>query len=118
MAQAQLDDERAKLSSFDEELTALDSAMKSKTKRIAEEALDVQRLGHQIEKFGKDQQHARQLMEQLESEHAWIADEKESFGRANTPYDFTGQNISECKSSLKTLTERFQGMRKKINPRS
>ena len=77
----------------------------------------MQRLGHQIEKFHKDQQGARQLLEQMEGEHAWIADEKESFGRAHTPYDFTGQNIAECKSSLKTLTERFQGMRKKINPK-
>ena len=56
-------------------------------------------------------------MAQMESEHEWIADEKESFGRAKTPYDFAGQNIAECKSSLKNLTERFQGMRKKINPK-
>jgi structural maintenance of chromosome 2 len=46
-----------------------------------------------------------------------IEDEKESFGRANTPYDFSGQNMSEAKSSLKNLTERFQGMKKKINPK-
>ena len=50
-------------------------------------------------------------------EHEWIAEEKESFGRANTPYDFTGQNMSESKTALKTLTERFQGMKKSINPR-
>ena len=53
----------------------------------------------------------------MESEHEWIADEKESFGRPKTPYDFGGQNIAECKSSLKKITERFQGMRKKINPK-
>lgn len=53
----------------------------------------------------------------MESEHEWIADEKDNFGRANTPYDFKSQNIAECKSSLKNLTERFQGMKKKINPK-
>ena len=53
----------------------------------------------------------------MEKEHEWIADEKESFGRANSPYDFTGKNISECKSSLRNLTERFQSMKKKINPK-
>ena len=53
----------------------------------------------------------------MEKEHDWITAEKESFGRSNTPYDFAGQNISECKSSLRNLTERFQGMKKKINPK-
>lgn len=55
----------------------------------------------------------------MEREHDWIAEEKENFGRANTPYDFRGQknNMNECKSSLKTLTERFQGMKKNINPK-
>ena len=53
----------------------------------------------------------------MESDHDWIKDEKDLFGRTNTPYDFHGQNIAEAKSSLKNLTERFQGMRKKINPK-
>ena len=117
LAQANLADERAKLSGFDEELRALEDAIKSKNTRITEEGLENQKLGHQIEKFHKEQQNAEQLVLQLESEHDWIGEEKESFGRANTPYDFHGQNISECKSSLKKLTERFQGMKKKINPK-
>lgn len=53
----------------------------------------------------------------MENEYEWIAEERESFGRTNTPYDFKGQNIAECKSSLRNLTERFQGMKKKINPK-
>lgn len=53
----------------------------------------------------------------MEREHEWIEEEKDSFGRSGTPYDFKGQNIAECKSSLKNLTERFQGMKKKINPK-
>jgi hypothetical protein len=53
----------------------------------------------------------------MEKEHEWIAEEKDNFGRSGTPYDFEGQNIAECKSSLRNLTERFQGMKKKINPK-
>lgn len=55
----------------------------------------------------------------MERDHDWIADEKENFGRSNTPYDFKGQNvnIAESKTSLRTLTERFQGMKKSINPK-
>ena len=116
-AQANLLDEQAKLTGFDEELKALDDAIKSKTVRIAEESLEHQKLGHQIEKFDKEQQSAAQLVSQLEAEHDWIADERDAFGKPNTPYDFHAQNIPACKSSLKNVTERFQGMKKKINPK-
>lgn len=77
----------------------------------------MQKLGHQIDKFHKEQELAVQTVARMEKEHEWIADEKDNFGRTGTPYDFKGQNIAECKSSLKTLTERFQGMKKKINPK-
>ncbi|RDW79727.1 hypothetical protein BP6252_04365 [Coleophoma cylindrospora] len=116
-AQAHLDDERAKLTGFDDELRSLDEASRSKAARITEEGLEMQKLGHQIEKFDKDQQAAVQLVAHMEKEHEWIADEKDNFGRTGTPYDFKGQNIAECKASLKNLTERFQGMKKKINPK-
>ncbi|PHH73060.1 hypothetical protein CDD82_5671 [Ophiocordyceps australis] len=115
--QAELDDERAKLHLFDDELGALEEAMRSKNARIAEEGLEIQKLGHQIERFHKEQQGAADNVARLESEHEWIHDEKDKFGRSGTPYDFEGQNIGECKATLRNLTERFQGMRKKINPK-
>ncbi|MCJ1423902.1 Structural maintenance of chromosomes protein 2, partial [Sticta canariensis] len=117
MAQARLNDERATLTGFDEELRSLEDASRSKTSRIAEESLEKQKLAHQIEKFQKEQQTSTQTLTHMEKEHEWIAEEKENFGRPNTLYDFKGQNIAECKSSLRNLTERFQGMKKKINPK-
>ena len=117
MAQAHLDDERAKLTGFDEELKSLEDASSSKTAQIAEDGLEVQKLGHQVEKLLKDRQAASQLLTSMEKEHDWIEDEKNSFGKAGTPYDFKGQNMAECKSSLKTVTDRLQGMKKKINPK-
>jgi structural maintenance of chromosome 2 len=114
---ARLEEEQAKLSSFDEELRSLDSAIKSKNTAITEEALEQQKLGHAVEKVQKEQQAASQMLSSLAKEHEWIADDEEQFGRAGTPYDFKGQNMSECKSTLKNLAERFQGMKKKINPK-
>jgi structural maintenance of chromosome 2 len=105
------------LTGFDEELRELEEAMKSKSSQITEDALEAQKLGHQLEKLQKDQYTASQAVAHMEQEHEWIADEKENFGRANTPYDFQNQNIAECKSTLRNLTERSQGMKKKINPK-
>lgn len=112
-----MEDEKAKLTGFDDELRELEEAIRSKSSRITEEGLEMQKLGHQLEKLQKDQQAAAQTVSHMEKEHEWIADEKENFGRANTPYNFKDQNIAECKATLRNLTERFQGMKKKINPK-
>jgi structural maintenance of chromosome 2 len=117
LAQANLEDEQAKLSGFDEELKALENAIRSKNSQTTEESLEQQKLGHNLEKLEKEQQAASQTLTHLSESHEWIEDEKEQFGRSNTPYDFKGQNMAECKSTLKNLTERFQGMKKKINPK-
>ncbi|KAK3954591.1 hypothetical protein QBC32DRAFT_79381 [Pseudoneurospora amorphoporcata] len=114
---AQLEDERTKLHVYDDELRALEEATRSKNARIAEEGLELQKLGHQIEKFHKEQQQAAQTASHMEREHDWIAETKDQFGRPGTLYDFQGQNIGECKSTLRNLTERSQGLRKKINPK-
>ena len=115
--QARLADERAKLTGYDEELRSLEDTSRSKSSRITEGGLELQKLTHAIDKSQKEQTAATQTLHQMENEHDWISDEKELFGRTNTPYDFHGQNIAEAKSSLKNLTERFQGMKKKINPK-
>jgi structural maintenance of chromosome 2 len=117
VAAAALSDERAKLTGFDDELKSLEDAVRSKNSRITEEGLELQKLGHQIEKSGKEQQVAVQTVANMEREHEWISEEKGNFGRTGTPYDFKGQNIAECKTSLRNLTERSQGMKKKINPK-
>lgn len=117
MTLAELEDERSKLNIFDDELRALEDAMRTKNKRITEGGLELQKLGHQVDKFDKEQQHATEEVKKLEARHEWIAFEKEKFGRPGTPYDFHSQNIRECRATHRNLTERFQGMKKKINPK-
>ncbi len=117
IAQAELNDEQAKLTGFDDELRELETAKTKKSKQITEESLEVQKLSHTVEKALKDSQGASQLVTALEKEHDWIADNKDQFGRGGTPYDFHGKNLNESRQLLKTVTERFQGMKKKINPK-
>ncbi|GAM90243.1 hypothetical protein ANO11243_082850 [Dothideomycetidae sp. 11243] len=117
LAASQLEDERAKLSSFDAELAELETTVKSKTTRIGDEALEVQKLGHQIDNFAKQQTSVAGQLQALEKEHDWVTEEAELFGRPGTPYDFSGQNMSECRSRLRGVSERASSMKKKINPK-
>jgi structural maintenance of chromosome 2 len=116
-AQEKLTAEQAKLSGFDDELQSIEGAVRQKNALIAEEALEQQSLGHQLEKLEKDNASVKQLLTSLSQAHDWIDDEKDQFGKHGTPYNFEGQNMGECKATLKNITERFQGMKKKINPK-
>ncbi|KAK7550879.1 SMC2-like protein [Phyllosticta paracitricarpa] len=117
LAAAQLEDERAKLTGFDDELHDLDEAVRSKSNLVTEEGLELQKLGHQIEKFDKELQATRAAVASLEQEYEWIGEEQEQFGRPGTPYEFQGHNMANCKTNLKKVAETFQGMKKKINPK-
>lgn len=117
LAQAHLADEQAKLSGFDDELRELEEAIRSKNSLITEESLEQQTLSHEIEKFHKEREASAQNLKALESDHEWIADECENFGRAGTPYDFKGVNMADSKAKRKNLQERFQGMKNKVNPK-
>jgi structural maintenance of chromosome 2 len=117
VAQAQLDDERNRLSSFDNELAELEKASREKQARIAEEKLEKQKLGHEVDKFHQQQQASADAVARMEQEYDFIAEEQDQFGRPGTPYDFQSANIAESRSTLKSLMESFQGMKKKINPK-
>ena len=116
-ALAKLKDEQAKLSGFDEELSELESAKGKKSNQLAEESLEAQKLRHGVEKATKESMAAQQLVASLEKEHDWIAENRGQFGKSGSAYDFQGKNVSECRATLKTVTERWQGMKKKINPK-
>lgn len=117
-AQAELDDERAKLSGFDNELTSLQKAMQAKSAQVSKEALEGKELEHQIDNYAKEQQKAQQQLSALESTHDWVSDEIDSFGKPGTPYDFQGRgNMADADSKLQKLQERYEAMKKKINPK-
>ncbi|EWC44105.1 hypothetical protein DRE_07162 [Drechslerella stenobrocha 248] len=112
-----LEEERTKLSGFDDEMQSLLKATEAKKHRISEEALELQQLKHETDKLKKERESFEYTLKALEDEYEWIHDERENFGRGGSPYDYKNQNIAECKSSLKTLNDRFLGMKKKINPK-
>ena len=110
-------DEQAKLTSFDEELKSLEDAIRSKNSAITEGGLEQQKLGHEIERFHKEQEGASSHVKALEKEYDFIAADAELFGRANTVYDFKSVNIGDAKKKRVALEERFQQKRNKINPK-
>lgn len=100
-----------------EELRSLEDALQKKNSAITEGSLEQQTLGHEIEKFDKEQQDITKTVKDMEREHDFIASDSELFGRPGSVYDFNAVNIKDARTTRGTLKDRFQNMKNKINPK-
>ncbi|KAG8215877.1 condensin complex subunit SMC2 [Butyriboletus roseoflavus] len=114
-AEARLQEERATLTRFDNELKELDDAIKVQKKGISDAELDVKRLEHEISALEKDKVTQVGWMANLEKQYDWIREECQSFGKPGSPYDFDSVNIGALSVKADELEVRQRGMKKKVN---
>ncbi|KAK4705538.1 structural maintenance of chromosome 2, partial [Phenoliferia sp. Uapishka_3] len=105
------------LTAFDDELNALDLAIKAKNQEIADGELRIEELKQHVEKLKRENKGAAEAVAKLENQYAWIDDEKLTFGSENSPYYFGGVQMADVKSKCATLEAEQQGMKKKVNPK-
>nr|WJN25075.1 condensin complex subunit [Farysia itapuensis] len=115
--ESKLSEEKAMLSGYDDELTALRGAVKSKKQAIADGALTVKQLNHDREKLSTEVNGLEKTIAQLETQFEWIATEQRFFGQTGTAYDFARHNMGDVRKRCKKLEETQQGMKKKVNPK-
>ncbi|KAF9580847.1 Structural maintenance of chromosomes protein 2 [Lunasporangiospora selenospora] len=116
-AQKDFEREKAQLSAYDEELKELEALAKQKSKAVAENQLELQNLGHEIDRLAKDKQALSRVTKDLEETHDWILDQKHLFGQPEGLFDFNSQNPGESRNKLKQLDEKHSAMKKKVNPK-
>ncbi|KAF7330368.1 Structural maintenance of chromosomes protein [Mycena venus] len=116
-ANSKLQEERATLKRFDNELLALDRVIKEKKAAISKTELAIQKLGIDIQNLTKDANAASNMVANLEKEHEWIQEEKDQFGKQGGLFDFSANNMPELKTRVEELSTQTKGMKKSINPK-
>lgn len=135
-AEKTLQEERATLTRFDNELKELANVIKEKKHAVSQAELDVKGLDHEVQVLSKDRTTAVNHAANLERQCEWIQVEKEcvffvfvscmgsgltrrgwdsQFGEAGTQYDFGNLDIGRMKEKARELEESQKGMKKKIN---
>ncbi|BFZ53798.1 Structural maintenance of chromosomes protein 2 [Savitreella phatthalungensis] len=115
---AQLADERAKMSGFEAEIKSLEETRGKKQQAKADAALDVQQLRHEIETFSKELATARATLQQLHKDNAdWLDDDavRADFGKPGSIYDWSRTDVGQARMQLKKLQERFGQMKRRVN---
>ncbi|EEB08668.1 condensin complex subunit Cut14 [Schizosaccharomyces japonicus yFS275] len=107
--------EKEKFAMMDQRTRDMQQLVKEKTEIINALRLKLQQMQYENERLERERGVAKVALEQLLRDNDWIEDQKQYFGRADTVFDFTNQNIKQSRSQLQSLKERHSAMRKTVN---
>lgn len=110
---AELDDERSKLLGYNEEITELTTLLSSKNDELNQAKLSIQKLHHDLEKASGITKTLRNKLDDLIQQDEWLADENVT---NNILQQYPDVNMEECEEQASVLGERFQTMKRKVNP--
>jgi structural maintenance of chromosome 2 len=136
-AERKLQEERATLTRFDNELKELERVIKDKKQAVANADLELTKLQHDVQVLTKEATTVSNFVTNLEKQYEWITEEKESvicslsimmsgqwplvslrmFGKPGSPYDFAALDVGRLKERARELEETQKGMKKKVNPK-
>ncbi|KAG5645320.1 hypothetical protein DXG03_006509 [Asterophora parasitica] len=116
-AEKKLQEERATLTRFDNELKELASVIKEKRQEVSQADLEIKGLEHEVQALNKEKAQATNLVANLEKQFEWIEEDKHQFGKDGGSYDFKTQDIGNMRQKARELEESQKGMKKKVNPK-
>ncbi|TNY19274.1 hypothetical protein DMC30DRAFT_13079 [Rhodotorula diobovata] len=115
--QRRIADETKKLKGFNDELDSLKEAVNGRKADIVEVELKTAQLDKEVDKAKKDAKDAADKVAKREAEFDWIADECQTFGKPNSPYNFANTDVRSVKDKCRQLEENHRTMKRKVNPK-
>lgn len=109
----QLEEERAQLLGISEQMKELTRVLEQKTQQLLESQLERQKLAHLVEKLESTAAALKQRVSALKEQHPWLDDDKVVSKELSANPSI---NLEDCRHRIGLLQERFQGMKRKVNP--
>ncbi|GAA5823463.1 hypothetical protein JCM5353_002156 [Sporobolomyces roseus] len=115
--EAKIAEETKMITAFNDELDSLKDAINGKKTDIVDNDLKVTQVEKDVEKAKKDAKDASNKVAKREAEFEWIQDESGTFGKENSPYNFTGLDMGGAREKCRQLEENHRKMKRKVNPK-
>lgn len=110
---ADLKEEQGRLLHINEELKELDTIIKSKLETRSNFELELQGLTNDLNTYKNNSSSIHEKISDLLQDHDWLADEGLVVGIINQN---SGINLEENRKKVTHLGERFQDLKRKVNP--
>ena len=112
---AELEERRARVAACDKEISNL-LKRKAKLENIAmEQGVEMKKLEHKVTRMAKEEQDAKEHLQNLQKEHQWIAGESALFGQPGSDYDFKRRSPAQAQRELAECEEAQATLGKRVN---
>ncbi|CAK9439480.1 uncharacterized protein LODBEIA_P35800 [Lodderomyces beijingensis] len=113
LAKALVEEEKDRLAGLDEELNELVKLIESKRKKIDSANLKIKTLELELEKTRSAASSLKDKLDRIISDNEWVMDIRTV---ERTMQQHPEANLDEIRAQVARLNERFQTMRRKVNP--
>ncbi|GER35073.1 structural maintenance of chromosomes protein [Striga asiatica] len=114
-AQLELNMAHKKMKECDTQISGIVKKQKGIQHKISEANLERKRMENEVKRMEMDQKDCSSKVEKLIEKHAWIASEKQLFGRAGSDYDFNSCDPQKAREDFEKLQAAQSGLEKRVN---
>ncbi|XP_031392590.1 structural maintenance of chromosomes protein 2-1-like [Punica granatum] len=114
-AQSALDQIRMKMKECDSQISNIVKEQEQLQATISETNLEKKRLENEVKRMETDQKDCSLKVEKMIEKYAWIASEKQLFGKSGTDYDFSSREPHKAREELEKLQAELSGLEKRVN---
>ncbi|XP_028797839.1 structural maintenance of chromosomes protein 2-1-like isoform X2 [Neltuma alba] len=112
---SELNSVRLKMKECDKEISVIIKEHKVLEHKLSENNLERKRMENEVKRMEMEQRDCSIRVEKLIEKHAWIASEKQLFGKNGTDYDFSSRDPSKAREELEKLQAEQAGLEKRVN---
>ncbi|TXG70686.1 hypothetical protein EZV62_005621 [Acer yangbiense] len=114
-AQSELNAIRLKMKECDSQISSILKEQQKLEHKVSEIKLERKKLENEVKRMEMDQRDCSMKVDKLIEKHAWIASEKQLFGRSGTDYDFVSRDPRKAIEELGKLQAEQSGLEKRVN---
>lgn len=114
-AQSELNLIRMKMKECDSQISRILKDQQKLQHKLSETNLERKKMENEVKRMEMEQNDCSTKVDKLIEKHAWIAAEKQLFGRSGTDYDFTARDPIKAREELERLQAEQSGLEKRVN---
>lgn len=114
-AQSKLNLIRQKMKECDSQISCILKDQQKLQHKLSETNLERKKMENEVKRMEMEQKDCSTKVDKLIEKHAWIAPEKQLFGRSGTDYDFASRDPIKAREELERLQVEQSGLEKRVN---
>ncbi|KAK4734311.1 hypothetical protein R3W88_008572 [Solanum pinnatisectum] len=115
LAQSELNSALLKIKECDSQISSILKEQQRLQNKISETNLEKKKMENEVKRMEMEQKDCSLKVEKLIEKHAWIASEKQLFGRSGTDYDFGSRDPRDARETFEKLQADQSGLEKRVN---